>query len=134
MCCYASPQLKEKFLAEMRCKRRKTWIGWKTICFNGHPATAYRYLYHPGVNHALDRSGKRWKGRYSQATPCGIHVSPLTKETRLSKRPRCFVVRIRVVCHVDDLVVMGHGQYVMRKVTILRKDCPASWLKRGKKR
>jgi len=134
MCCYASKIDKHIFLADMKKRRRKTFTAWKVSPHNGKSAFGIPdYYYHPGVNYAMDCKNKRWRGKYSIVFPRGLHCFLKRRDAVDYKEktpPEECGTNERVIpvqCRVDDLVVIGDGEIVMRKVTILKKDWPKKW-------
>ena len=122
MCCILDRSEKRKIIADARKRGRKTFVAWKIVVRNNDGTLApevanWRYRYQPGVNHALTRSGRRWRGRYNPRRPCGIHVFR-SHPSVLWYTPRV----IQVICHVDDLVCASCGQAVLRKVRIPKAE------------
>jgi len=126
MCCEPGAKEKRDFLDAMKKRKRKTFTAWKLLVSDGQAALS-SYWYHPGLNYALTAKGKRWRGNYNGWTPRGVHCLYTKAQAQIYAAPYLDHYVIPVQCHVDDLVVMGGGQYVLRKVTILKKDWPKKW-------
>lgn len=128
MCCVASAKEKRDFLIAMKRKGKKWFRAWRTSLPDGGAYFDRTYRYQPGVNYALTQTGKRWRGQYNYDKPRGLHAFSTRENARCYRsQPSCGERIFPVQCHIDDLVVMGHGQIVMRKVTILKRDWPKKW-------
>lgn len=114
MCCYADRQGMKDFLDDLGPTR--IFFAWKRLT-SGGDAPIGQQQYKPGTNVPL-----RLHQTYRSSDPTGLHVhidGPPWIENGY--------VAVPVRCHRDDVIRMGHGQAVLRKLTILK----ANWLAAG---
>lgn len=114
MCCYADRQGMNEFMDDLGPCR--IFFAWKRLLPDGL-APIGQQRYKPGTNVPL-----RLHQTYRPTDPTGLHVYIDKPCENIWTDP---IVRVR--CHRNDLIRMGQGQAVLRKLTIFKKD----WLAAG---
>ena len=130
MCLFPDEYYLSKFLDLKVISQQKTFYAYKIIQMNGR-ARICEYLYHPGINVALQDNlfcKDLWNGIYDPNRPRGIHVYmnlPYAIEKFLSDS-KDYMRLLRIICNIDDLVAIECSilfqQAVLKKVTITPED------------
>ena len=128
MCCIADKKSKDKFLAEMKKKRRKTFIAWKAVNGDEGAAIMGKHTYCPGTHTAHVT-----EDTYDRMSPRGIHV--FIDERHAAYYASFFNrILVPVQCSIDDLVIISRDdscysykgvnsqEAVLTKIRILKKD------------